>query len=174
MASSTLARAVWKVSLPLILVEATETFDHLIDTLFLARVGITELGTIAVADSVMLLCLVAPLALVDGLQILTARRAARHQPEAVGDVFTQGLLLVLLLGTVFALLLRLTAPVMASSFIESSAVGASMNAYLQIDAYTIPLSAFTFAASVLLISLGRTAALVPATMILTVSDVLLN
>ena len=49
MASNSLSRVVWKVSLPIILVEATETFDHLIDTLFLARVGVTELGAIAVA-----------------------------------------------------------------------------------------------------------------------------
>ena len=48
MANNSMTRMVWQVSLPIIMVEATETLDHLIDTLFLARVGITELGAIAV------------------------------------------------------------------------------------------------------------------------------
>src|SRR6266487_3958989 len=95
MANNNLSRVVWKVSLPIIFLEATETFGHLIATLFLARVGVTELGAIAVADSVMLLFLLLPLALVDGIQILTARRVGQRQPEAVGAAFNQGLLLVL-------------------------------------------------------------------------------
>src|SRR6185369_11910089 len=100
MAKNRLSLTVWKVSLPIILVEATETFDHLIDTLFLARVGITELGAIAVADSVMLLFLILPLALVDGMQILTARRVGQRRPDAVGTVFNQSLLIVMCLSAV--------------------------------------------------------------------------
>ena len=67
MANNNLSRVVWKVSLPIIFLEATETFGHLIATLFLARVGVTELGAIAVADSVMLLFLLLQLAMVDGV-----------------------------------------------------------------------------------------------------------
>jgi Na+-driven multidrug efflux pump len=65
MSKNGLSSIMWKVSLPIIFVEATETLDHLIDTIFLARVGITELGAIAVADTVFLLFLVFPLGLVD-------------------------------------------------------------------------------------------------------------
>jgi hypothetical protein len=68
MANNSLSRVVWRVSLPIILVEATETLDHLIDTLFLARVGVMELGAIAVADALMLLFLILPLAFVSDLQ----------------------------------------------------------------------------------------------------------
>src|SRR5205809_5285415 len=96
MSHNTLSRVVWRVSLPIIFVEATETLDHLIDTMFLARVGVTELGAIAVADSILLLFLVSPLALVDGIQILTARRAGQRRLEAVGAAFNQGFVLVLL------------------------------------------------------------------------------
>src|SRR6266700_5992145 len=96
MSHNTLSRVVWRVSLPIIFVEATETLDHLIDTIFLARVGVTELGAIAVADSILFLFLVAPLALVDAIQILTARRAGQRRPEAVGAAFNQGFVVVLL------------------------------------------------------------------------------
>src|ERR1043165_604880 len=110
MANNSLSRMVWRVSLPIILVEATETFDHLIDTLFLARVGITELGAIAVADSVMLLFQILPLALVDGMQIITARRVGQRRPDAVGAVFNQSLLLTLVLSAVALVALKLFSP----------------------------------------------------------------
>src|SRR6266487_1663794 len=174
MANNNLSRVVWKVSLPIIFLEATETFGHLIATLFLARVGVTELGAIAVADSVMLLFLLLPLAMVDGVQILTARRVGQHRPEAVGAAFNQGLLLVLLLCVTCTGALKLFSPIVANWMVESDAVGDAIHGYLQIDAYSIPLAGVTFACSALLISLGKTRALVPATIILVVTDLIRN
>ena len=174
MANNSLSRTVWKVSLPIILVEATETFDHLIDTLFLARVGVTELGSIAVADSVMLLFLILPLALVDGMQILTARRVGQRRPDAVGAIFNQSLLIVLMLSAVAVVALKLFSPVVAKWLVGSEAVGGAVDGYLQLDAFSIPLAAFTFAYSALLVSLGKTRALVPATIIVVVTDIILN
>src|SRR5512145_1024472 len=123
MANNNLSRVIWKVSIPIIFIEATETFDHLIDTLFLARVGVTELGAIGVADTVLLLFLILPLAMVDGLQILTARRVGQHRPEAVGAAFNQGLVLVMMLAAVAAVALKLFSPVLANWIVESEAVG---------------------------------------------------
>ena len=113
MASHRFSRALWRISLPLILVEATETIDHLIATLFLARVGITELGAIAVADSVLLLFLMLPLSLVDAVQLVTARRVGQRRPDAVGAAFNQGLILVLLLCVASTVELKLASPLVA-------------------------------------------------------------
>src|SRR5438552_5950812 len=169
MSHNTLSRVVWKVSLPIIFIEATETLDHLIDTLFLARVGVTELGAIAVADTVMLLFLILPLSLVDGIQILTARRVGQRRPDAVGAIFNQGLLIVMGLSVVSMVALKLASPLIVEWFVESNAVGNAVDSYLQIDAYSIPLAGATFAYSALLTSLGKTRALVPATIIVVVS-----
>jgi len=174
MANNGLSSIVWKVSLPIIFVEATETFDHLIDTIFLARVGITELGAIAVADTVFLLFLVFPLGLVDGIQILTARRVGQRRPEAVGAVFNQGLALIILVCAVSAAALKVASPVVCEWLVESKAVGDAVDGYLQIDAYCLGLSGVTFALGALLTSLGRTQALVPATIIMIITDVVLN
>ncbi len=174
MATNSLSRAVWRISLPIILVEATETLDHLIDTLFLARVGITELGAIAVADSVLLLFLIVPLSLVDGIQILAARRAGQRRPEAVGAVFNQGLLMVMMLCVMATVALKIASPMIADWFVKSDAVGDALNGYLQIDAYSIILAGVTFAYSALLTSLGKTRALIPATIIMVVADIVLN
>ena len=174
MANSTLSRVVWKISLPIIMIEATETFDHLIDTLFLARVGITELGAIAVADSVMLLFLILPLSLVDGIQILTARRLGQRRPDAVGAVFNQGLIITMFLCGVAMFALKLFSPLVANWLVESDAVGEAVNSYLQIDAYSIPFAGLTFAFSALLTSMGKTKALIPATIIVVIGDIILN
>lgn len=174
MANHSLSRTVWKLSLPIILVEATETFDHLIDTLFLARVGVMELGAIAVADSVMLLFLILPLALVDGMQIVTARRVGQRRPDAVGGIFNQSLLLVLGLSAIALVALKLFSPLVANWMVESAAVGDAVDSYLQIDAFSIPLAGLTFAYSALLTSMGKTRMLVPATIIVVVADIVLN
>jgi len=174
MPTSSFSRHVWRVSLPIILVEATETIDHLIDTLFLARVGITELGAIGVADALMLLFLILPLAMTDGVQILTARRVGQRRPGAVGAAFNQGLLLVLALGFVAAAALKMLSPVITTWLVQTDAVGEAVDSYLQWDAYSIPLTGVTFAYSALLISLGRTRVLVLSTILLVVTDVVLN
>jgi MATE family multidrug resistance protein len=174
MSKNGLSSIMWKVSLPLIFVEATETFDHLIDTIFLARVGMTELGAIAVADTVFLLFLVFPLGLVDGIQILTARRVGQRRPEAVGAVFNQGLALVLLVCVVSGAALKLASPLVGEWLVESNAVGDAVDGYLQIEAYGLGLSGVTFALGALLTSLGRTWVLVPATIIMIITDIVLN
>jgi putative MATE family efflux protein len=174
MIADNLTRTVWKLSLPIIVVEAMETFDHLIDTLFLALVGVTELGAIAVADSLMLLFLILPLAVVDSLQILTARRVGERQPEGVGVIFNQGLLLVILLGIAATASLKMFSPIVANYGVEVEAVGVAVNSYLQIDAYSIPLVGISFAYSALLTSLGKTRVLIPAAIIFMVTDVLFN
>lgn len=174
MANNSLSRMVWRLSIPIIFVEATETFDHLIATLFLSRVGMIELGAIAVADSVLLLFLILPLSMVDGVQILTARRVGQRRPDAVGAVFNQGLLICLMLAVIATVALKLFSPVVAYWLVESEAVGDAINSYLQLDAYSLPFAGATFAFSALLTSLGNTRALIPATVIVVVTDVILN
>lgn len=160
--------------MPVIFVEASETLDHLIASLFLARVGVTELGAIAVADSVLLLFLIVPLALVEGIQILTARRVGQRKVEAVGMAFNQGLLLVLILSAVSTIALKLFSPVVANWLVESQEVGHAVDGYLQLEAYSIVLVGMTFAYSALLVSLGKTWALIPTTIIVVVTDSVLN
>src|SRR5437660_7696137 len=111
MSMSKLSRVVWKVSLPVILAVASETLLHLIDTIFLARVGVTELGALAIADSVLLLFLVLPLGLAEAIQIVAARRAGQRRPDAVGAVFNQGSLAVASISVVATATLKPTCPI---------------------------------------------------------------
>jgi len=174
MTTDSLSRDVWRVSLPIILAEASETLLHLIDSIFLARVGVTELGAIAVADSVLLLFLVLPLGLADGVQILTARRTGQRRPEAVGAVFNQGLSLVLVICVALTAALKLLSPLVGAWFVESDAVRMAVDSFLQIAAYGIVFTGANFAYSALFVSLGRTRVLIPATIVLAATNVALN
>ena len=118
-----LSCVVWRISLPLIFVEATEALDHLIDSLFLGRVGETEQGAIAIADAVLMLFLVLPLGLVDAIQVLTARRVGQRKPAAVGRVFDRGLLLLLGVCAAAAVGLKIASPFLSPWCVESDAVG---------------------------------------------------
>ena len=68
------SRSLWALSIPLLFAEISEIVLHVTDTLFLSRVGVTELGAVGLADSGIEIALVLALGLVDGIQILTARQ----------------------------------------------------------------------------------------------------
>src|SRR5437867_7768144 len=116
MATDSLSRVVWRISLPIIFAQTSEAVLHVIDTVFLARVGVTELGALALADSLLLLFLVLPLALVDAIQILTARRVGQRRPGAVGATFNQGFVLILVVCGASTVALKLLSPLLAVWF----------------------------------------------------------
>src|SRR5437588_1505723 len=123
MSMSKLSRVVWKVSLPVILAGASENLLHLIDTIFLARVGVTELGALAIADSVLLVFLVMPLGLAEAMQILASRRAGQRRPDAVGAAFNQGLLAVALICLGATAAIKVLWPLVGKWFVETQAMG---------------------------------------------------
>ncbi len=174
MTADRLSRVVWGISLPIIFAQTSEAVLHVIDTIFLARVGVTELGAIAVADSMLLIFLVAPLALVDGIQIVTARRAGQRRPDALGAAFNHGFVLMLVVCVASTVALKIVSPLLAAWVVESQDVGVAVDGFLQIAAYGIGFTGATFAYSALLVSLGRTRVLVPATAVLAATNVVLN
>jgi len=117
MSMSHLSRVVWKVSLPIVLAAASETLLHVIDTLLLARVGVAELGAIAIADSVLLLSLVIPLSFVEALQILASRHAGQRRPAAAGAVFNAGFLTVFVISVVTSVALKFLWPLLGNCFV---------------------------------------------------------
>lgn len=174
MSMNHLSRVVWKVSLPIILAGASETFLHVVDTLFLARVGVAELGAIAIADSVLLLSLVIPLSLVEALQILASRRAGQRRPAAVGAVFNSGFLAVAAISVLTTVALKFLWPLVGNWFAEPGAVGTAVGDYLQIAAFGIFFVAGSFAYSALLMSSGKTRPLIPATILLAATSIPLS
>src|SRR2546423_13002403 len=137
MSMSRLSRVVWKGSLPVILSGASENLLHLIDTIFLARVGVTELGALAIADSVLLLFLVMPLGLAEAMQILASRRAGQRRPDAVGAAFNQGFFAVALICVGATAALKILWPLVGKWFFETGALGSLVDSTFLFAAYAI-------------------------------------
>ena len=174
MSMSKLSHVVWKVSLPVILAGASENLLHLIDTIFLARVGVAEVGALAIADSVLLLFLVLPVGLAEAIQILASRRAGQRRPDAVGAAFNQGFFAVALICLGATAALKILWPLVGKWFVETGAMGSLVDSYLQIAAYGLFFVGASFAYSALLMSSGKTGALVPAAIILASTNISFN
>src|SRR5215475_10083156 len=117
-----LSRVLWTISLPIMFAEISEIVLRVTNTIFLARVGLTELAAIGIADSTWEIALVLPLGLVDGIQILTARLLGRGRPLAVGALFRQGLLLILAVSTLLAVFLGACGPWISRALVRSDSV----------------------------------------------------
>jgi MATE family multidrug resistance protein len=168
------SRALWAVSVPLLFAEVSEIVLHVTDTLFLSRVGVTELGAVGLADSALEIALVLALGLVDGIQILTARQIGRRRPRRAMRIFNLGLLLIVGVSTALALLLRLNAVALVDWIVESEAVGIALLEFLDVAWIGVPFTVACFAYSALLVNFGRTRVLVPATLLLLVTNAALD
>jgi putative MATE family efflux protein len=164
------SRALWALSIPLLFAELSEIILHVTDTLFLSRVGVTELGAVGLADSAIEIALVLALGLVDGIQILTARQIGRRRPRRAMRIFNLGFLLTLGVSTILAILLRLYANAFSEWIVESEAVGLALLNFLDVAWIGIPFTVGCFAYSALLVNFGRTRVLIPATLLLLVTN----
>lgn len=169
-----MSRAIWSVSLPLVFAEISETIVHVTDTAFLARVGVAELGAIAIADCAYELGTVAVVALVDGIQILTARRAGQRRDAAVGATFNQGLGLLVIVSLALTVALYTASSRVAGLLVVSDEVAAPAETFLRIIALGTVFHAVNLAYSVLFVALSRTRVLIPATLVLAGTNVVLD
>ncbi len=133
-----MSRVLWRISLPIIFVEITESIVHVVDSVFLGRIGTLELGAIALADSVLEIWIVLLVGLSEAIQVLVARRSGEGRTSSIGPAFNQGLMVVLLVSIGLMMTLKLIAPFAADLVTDSARVSAAVNEFLQIVAYGIP------------------------------------
>ena len=167
----TLTRTLWALSVPIVFAEVSETIVQFTDTAFLSRVGVQELAAVGLADAVFEISIVLTLGLVDGIQIIIARRSGEGRDRAVGETFNQGLLLIILLSFAFMIGLKVASPLVSVRLVETEDLGAAVDSFLQIAAYGIVFNSASLALSALFVALGNTRALVGATIALAVTNV---
>ena len=168
------SRGIWSISLPIILSGLSETIIKVTDTVFLARYGITELGAVALAETLYGIAVVLLLGLVEGIQIITARRAGQDRPEDIGAVFNQGVYLLLLASVGLAFAMTFVAPLLTALVISSEPVRLAVDSYLKIIVFGIPFFAVNFAYSAVYISISRTRVLFMGTALLAVTNIILD
>lgn len=167
-------RRIWGVSYPLILAGMGESVVEATDTLLLAHYGMVELGAIGLAGSIYNVAMFLPLGLVDGIQIMVSRRVGEGQAFHVGRAFNQGLYLLAATSLVMLVLIKVLVPPLSGLLLASPEVHTAVDDYLQIAAYALILHAFNLAYSAFYVGIARTRILIAATLVLTVSNILLD
>ena len=168
------SREIWLVSLPIILAGFSETITKVTDAIFLARFGVTELGAVALAETLYGMAVVVLLGLVEGIQVLSARRAGQERPEEIGKVFDQGLYLLLIASGVLVVTMSLASPFLSRLVIASDAIRAAVDSFLIVIVAGIPFFAVNFAYSALYISISQTRVLAYATLVLAITNIFLD
>src|SRR5947207_13055260 len=108
------------------------------------------------------------------MPILASRRAGQRRPDAVGAALNQGLLAVALICLGATAAIKVLWPLVGKWFVETQAMGILVGSYLQIAAYGIVFVGASFAYSALLMTSGKTGALVPAAIILAGTNISFN
>jgi putative MATE family efflux protein len=165
---------IWRISYPLIVAGVSETVVEVTDTVFLARYGITELAAIGLAGTIYGVALALIYGLVDGIQILVARRVGERRDPEVGVVFNQGLYLLAVTAAALILVLKLVVPALTEGLFTSADIHAAVDAYLQIAALALLPHAANLAFSTFYVAIGRTQVLMGATLVLAVTNIALD
>jgi putative MATE family efflux protein len=167
-------RRIWGISFPIIIAGVSETVIDVTDTIFLAHYGITELAAVGLAATIYGVALFLSLGLVDGIQILIGRRAGEQQQLAIGKVFNQGLYLLTLASLAMILFIVFVVPMITHDMLASEKIHHEVNRYLQITAYALFFQSFNLAYSVFYIGISRTRVLIGATLVLAVTNIVLD
>ncbi len=91
-------RTVWRLALPVIGANLLTTLVNVVDVFFAGRLGPTEVAAVGLATSVRLLLLVVVMAVSSGAMALAAQARGSRDPEALGTVARQTVLVAVVLG----------------------------------------------------------------------------
>ncbi len=165
---------IWGLAYPIILAGVGETLVDVIDVAFLAHYGVIEAGAVALADALYETVLVLVLGLIEGSQVLLARRAGQGSPREVGAVFRQSARLLALAALLVFAVVRALGPFVTSAAISSPEVRAAADDFLRVIVLGVPFEAANLLFGVLYIGLGRTRILMVATGVLAATNIVLD
>jgi Na+-driven multidrug efflux pump len=124
---------IWKIAYPIILGSLATTVLNLTDTAFIARVGETELGAMAIATVFYFVIIMIGLALGTGSQIIMARRAGEGNSTEIGKIFDHSFLLLLLLSILSFFAVKFFSPQLLVTILRSGAVAKAANDFMGSD-----------------------------------------
>ncbi len=111
--------AVWRLALPVIGANLLITLVNVVDVFFAGRLGPTEVAAVGLATSVRLLLLVLVMAVSSGAMALAAQARGSRDPEALGTVARQTVMVAVALGLLLTIAgLLLSEPLLA--FLDAS------------------------------------------------------
>ncbi|HEY9147596.1 MAG TPA: MATE family efflux transporter, partial [Gammaproteobacteria bacterium] len=144
------------------------------DAIFLARYGLTELAAIGLAGAIFAFATFLVLGLVDAIQIIIGRRVGQGDLAGVGRAFNQGLYLLGLTSLLMIAVLLWILPQFTREVLASLEVHVAVHDYLRIAAFGLLFNAINLAYSAFYVGISRTRVLIGATIVLAVTNILLD
>src|SRR3954470_18691750 len=93
-------KQILRIALPITLAMLVPQLNFVANTVFLSRLGETELGAAGITGVYYLIFALVGNGLNSGLQSLIARRAGENRPEEIGKMFSQSVWIALLFALV--------------------------------------------------------------------------
>ena len=167
-------KKIFAINLPVMASMLMEQLVNLTDTLFLGRVGETELGAAALGSMYYTSIYMLGLGFSLGVQVAIARKNGKGDHKGVSNAFRQGFLFLTALAILLFALSQFFSPEILKHLIRSDEVYQAAVQYVHWRDYSF-LSAFPLLAiRALLIGTTRTKALAVNSLLLVGSNVLLN
>ncbi len=167
-------RSIWKISYPIIIGLMAQNLMVVIDTAFLGRLGEISLGASAIGG-LMFLCLVMlGTGFSAGTQIMIGRRNGEGRYRVIGRIMDHALYFMIALAMVLFLILTFAGPPLLKLFINSEGVLNESIIFLSYRRYGFLFAFINLAFHSFYIGVARTMVLSVSTMILALTNVVLD
>ena len=167
-------QAIWALTIPLLFSEISDAVIDVTDTAFVARVGITELASLAFANTLLDMWTMPAIGVAGALQIVLARRLGQGRREEVGPTFSRGMIVLAAFGVGLAAALKGAGVWLGATLGGSQQVATGINEFVQIAAYGLVFYVLTLGCFALYIGIARTKIFIAATIVLSATNLVLS
>ena len=172
--STVSSRRILQLALPIILGGIAQNVILATDVIFMSRVDEVSLDAVGIAGLFFSTVYIIGLGFSTGVQIIIARRHGEKQHQAIGNLFDNSLLFLLLTSLVLWLGMEVLGPPILKSLISSEAVYQSAVVYLDQRAWGITFAMVNLAFRAFFIGVSSSAVITWSTIGIAVSNGLLN
>lgn len=167
-------REIIRMGLPILLGQLAQTLITFVDTVFMGHVGVVELGAAMMAGLYYYLFSTLAWGFAIGIQIVVARRFGEENFRQVGEVFQNGLLVVLCLGLFLFLVMHIFTSVLLQGIISSDEIRQAAIAFMDVRHFGIIFVCFNFLFRSTYIGMANTKIITYTTLLMAVVNIFLD
>lgn len=127
-----------KIALPISIAILVPQINYITNNIFLGMLGKDEFGAAGITGVFYLIFAAIGYGLNNGLQALIARRAGENQPEKIGQVFTQGMLIALCISLIGIFITLTFSPVIFRNLLHDHVQAERVISFLRIRIWGLP------------------------------------
>lgn len=165
---------IWGIAYPIMISSLAQNIINLTDTIFLGRVGQTELAAIGLVGIFFYSFVMIGLGFSKGAQIIIARRAGENNFVGIAQILWNVLYFQLIVALIMFLLLHFFGDFILAFFVNSTTILEASSSYLDYRNFSLFFSFTAFALISFYTGIGKTKIIIYATVILALSNIGLN